>query len=473
MSSRSPSGSPGFGSRSAQSRSTRTSGSQTADPPRPAKDGFEWVWYPEGYWAERSTERRTSSTELTRNQEEAKHSLVNRHSKIFKWGTRPSMSTRDLTERSTERPASQRSGTGDGLPSDAQHPLWQLPKNLPQSPYLSESEQVAALQQAVSPKSLESAPRIRDTWRRMNVEASAPLAEVISPGTKPTTAPGSSRFSWRPFHKHPLSEPSTEFPGESSEAQAAVDASPSYFTQTPVYQSSGHPPSGTSPIDNGRSGPKRVSFSAPKDRETPALVPGHRNLRKWLMMKIPRVRKDSVSSSTVSPTGSSRRNWIENSTPSSPASSDIVVQFNRQVHLPGATQSYPAGEAKHVRTPPLKKNTASGKPRSLFIDIRHAELDDNSSISTEKSVKVKPRVFSYRKGHTPEKRQWWDEPTVAVRRDPVQDASFFEFNMPEHLPNSPMCPAHPMHKGKGKLVCVYHGRAKSADQSRELAEVDE
>ena len=23
------------------------------DPPRPARDGFEWVWFPEGYWAER------------------------------------------------------------------------------------------------------------------------------------------------------------------------------------------------------------------------------------------------------------------------------------------------------------------------------------------------------------------------------------------------------------------------------------
>ena len=23
------------------------------DPPRPAKEGFEWVWFPEGYWAER------------------------------------------------------------------------------------------------------------------------------------------------------------------------------------------------------------------------------------------------------------------------------------------------------------------------------------------------------------------------------------------------------------------------------------
>jgi parafibromin len=27
----------------------------SADPPRPAKDGFEWVWFPDGYWAERET----------------------------------------------------------------------------------------------------------------------------------------------------------------------------------------------------------------------------------------------------------------------------------------------------------------------------------------------------------------------------------------------------------------------------------
>jgi parafibromin len=26
-----------------------------ADPPRPAREGYEWVWFPEGYWAERET----------------------------------------------------------------------------------------------------------------------------------------------------------------------------------------------------------------------------------------------------------------------------------------------------------------------------------------------------------------------------------------------------------------------------------
>lgn len=118
--------------------------------------------------------------------------------------------------------------------------------------------------------------------------------------------------------------------------------------------------------------------------------------------------------------------------------------------------------------PPLRTDTADGKPRSLFMDIKHpdikhADQDEKSSspttsIDDDQSVRVEPRVFSYRKGQTPGNRQWWDEPKAAVRRDPVKDLSFFEFNMPEHLPNSPMCPAHPLHKGKGKLVCVVSER---------------
>lgn len=117
-------------------------------------------------------------------------------------------------------------------------------------------------------------------------------------------------------------------------------------------------------------------------------------------------------------------------------------------------------------TPPLKTNTASGKPRSLFIDIKHAELDDNSSNLTDDSSTSEPRGFSYRQGQAPERRQWWDEPKTAVRRDPVKDVSFFAFNMPEHLPNSPMCPANPMHIGKGKLVCVVSTRITVSSRHR-------
>jgi hypothetical protein len=63
-------------------------------------------------------------------------------------------------------------------------------------------------------------------------------------------------------------------------------------------------------------------------------------------------------------------------------------------------------------------------------------------------------VFTDGKGVEAERREWWDTPTALVRRDPVKDISFFELGVPEHLPSSPMCPANPMHRLKGKGVCV-------------------
>jgi hypothetical protein len=35
-------------------RSTPPVGGTPVDPPRPARDGYEWVWFSEGYWAERA-----------------------------------------------------------------------------------------------------------------------------------------------------------------------------------------------------------------------------------------------------------------------------------------------------------------------------------------------------------------------------------------------------------------------------------
>ncbi|CAN8102920.1 unnamed protein product [Discula destructiva] len=481
MSTYSPAGTPGFWSESAPSRSARTSGSKDADPPRPARDGWEWVWFPEGYWAERPVPRRRSSTEVVQKQERAPS--VARPSKIFKWQSRPSKSPKELFERRpSERPNVSRSTTEVSPFSEAQHLLWQLPKDLPQSPYLSEQEQVAALQQSAPPilGSRTPGPYVRDTWKSIDAEATVPLAEVLAPSVRHNAASSGSRLSWRPFRKNKSPESTKEIPEEPRVEAVPADTTPSYFTLKPILRPSDHTPPHTPPVGEGsrtRPGSKRVSFSALRHDPSPVplkqaatvSVRGPRSLRKWLSLKIPRGRNRPLTPSTGSAT-SSREKWEADSTPSSPASSFIA--FNRPVHLPDATPSYPAGEAKLVETPPLKKDTADGKPRSLFMDIKHADIkhadqnenSSNSSTDDDKSIRVEPRVFSYRKGQTPERRQWWDEPKAAVRRDPVRDVSFFEFNMPEHLPNSPMCPANPMHKGKGKLVCVYHGRATASEE---------
>lgn len=130
----------------------------------------------------------------------------------------------------------------------------------------------------------------------------------------------------------------TEEPNENT---SHVDTAPSYFTQKPVYTPSEHTPPHSSPkggISIGKAGSKGVSLSgakidaAPNSKTTSTFAshPAHKSLRKRLMMKLPRLRKDSLSSSTVSPTSSSREKWTESSTPSSPASFSSFGQFNRQ-----------------------------------------------------------------------------------------------------------------------------------------------
>lgn len=137
------------------------------------------------------------------------------------------------------------------------------------------------------------------------------------------------------------SEPSMDLTEVPDEETSHVDTTPSYFTQKPVYSPSEHTLPHSSPEGgnrNGKAGSKGVTSSGSKDSTAPNSkrvtapysYPAHKSLRKRLMMKIPRLRKDSLSSSTVSPTSSSREKWTENSTPSSPASSSSFGQFNRQ-----------------------------------------------------------------------------------------------------------------------------------------------
>lgn len=63
--------------------------------------------------------------------------------------------------------------------------------------------------------------------------------------------------------------------------------------------------------------------------------------------------------------------------------------------------------------------------------------------------------------------EWWDKiPKKPIRRNPFDEPTPFEFQLPEHLPNSPMCPANERHVSGGTGVCVYHGRRKGASKLR-------
>ena len=58
--------------------------------------------------------------------------------------------------------------------------------------------------------------------------------------------------------------------------------------------------------------------------------------------------------------------------------------------------------------------------------------------------------------------EWWEVPVAVPRWEDMRASRTFEFDLPEHLPNSPMCPANKKHKSGGTGVCVYHGRRKKS-----------
>ena len=110
-------------------------------------------------------------------------------------------------------------------------------------------------------------------------------------------------------------------------------------------------------------------------------------------------------------------------------------------------------EAMRVHTPPLKEDTADGRPRGLFFDVRrHTGSPYPDTTPTKAEAKVK--TATYQESKSVKTREWWDAPKALVRPNLVQGLPTFEFQVPEHLPSSPMCPTNPKHKSRGRGVCV-------------------
>lgn len=193
------SGSAGPGNvRSSTSRNGDSS-SRAADPPREAREGREWVWFPEGYWAERSLERQNSTREANGSQGIQGIQVQSAVNKVFRWGPRGSRSPKEQSAVLPERPDSVSPMT-IALPSPSQRGLSQFapPKNLPSSPYMSEEEQTLSLQHPE--KKGGASPGSRDTWTRLN-STPAPIAELISPDSRPPTQPINPKPSWGAFRK--------------------------------------------------------------------------------------------------------------------------------------------------------------------------------------------------------------------------------------------------------------------------------
>ncbi|CZS92254.1 uncharacterized protein RAG0_02719 [Rhynchosporium agropyri] len=127
-------------------------------------------------------------------------------------------------------------------------------------------------------------------------------------------------------------------------------------------------------------------------------------------------------------------------------------------------------EAKRVNTPPMFPGTPAVQPRGFFFDLNPRRDGSASPTSTISNKAAKSRSS----GHTPG-REWWEADVkhaktgnksahpmnmdAAVKQSP---AIPFELSIPEHLPSSPLCPKNPMHQSGGTGTCPYHGRKSSS-----------
>ncbi|KAM6533809.1 hypothetical protein FALCPG4_006760 [Fusarium falciforme] len=166
--------------------------------------------------------------------------------------------------------------------------------------------------------------------------------------------------------------------------------------------------------------------------------PGKVTLRRKLFSKAPWSRKES--SDSYSSMASSMREILK-------------------VRVDCVNNQYPGGEAVRIKTPPLGEDTASGSPRSFFTELVPPFENDTVPFLPGSPARRNSLQTVRRRSITPQVREWWEQMPKKPEQDPFAQVPKFEFQVPEHLPSSPICPANMGHKG-GTGLCVYHGRRK-------------
>lgn len=143
------------------------------------------------------------------------------------------------------------------------------------------------------------------------------------------------------------------------------------------------------------------------------------------------------------------------------------------------TVHYLPTEARRINTPPVHTN--SGK-KGYFMDLKsHSPIDeepdpypagkchqpfpmsaDNDFVDQHRgsSTSTSSREKDWYKVRLDEILYTSDDQEATLQK---QELSIIEWNIPEHLPSSPLCPLHPKYKGGTKGICVYHGRRASPE----------
>jgi hypothetical protein len=87
------------------------------------------------------------------------------------------------------------------------------------------------------------------------------------------------------------------------------------------------------------------------------------------------------------------------------------------------------------------------------------ETDDPLAVTSFQQTPFSQRYGDARRAKMSQIRSHIAE---TLREDDDDQTAFpFAFNVPDHLPNSPLCPLSPKHKSGGKAICPIHGRKRA------------
>ncbi|KAI3338644.1 hypothetical protein F4824DRAFT_72489 [Ustulina deusta] len=478
------------------------------DPPRPAKEGYEWVWFPAGYWAEREIVEAPSKDST----------------KAFRWRKRSGKSSSgspknyplaNKTEVSLDNSTGGRPPTRTAASSESggfAFPLNRAPDAPLPSPYLTEEAHVQSLQWP----SIDAAARRSSTSESSMFKSRVALSPSPLHLSRAGDEPELDRISPSTARGQAATSASSDtINTELLTPRAAVGREPKAKKSFIVWrmlsenrqrlkrsQASSDEHMGGDMIHIQSSRPQGATAS-PLRKASNISDKSHKSL-KGLSTKLFRKARwhrkisNSSAASTSSSLQTSVRSYSPNPTPVSDRGEGTTMANVW-------ASDYPGGEAIRVQTPSIDRI-----PRCFFSDLalpstprrplsrqegpinlqktnlstsftpgdanaspmpslpevtRNGYYNDND----RSAIKVcsnklgmpgndgrMPSPRRSRKDNGP--KEWWEVSVPTSYR--AVDQRTFKFDLPEHLPTSPMCPANKRHKSGGTGVCVYHGRAK-------------
>lgn len=118
-------------------------------------------------------------------------------------------------------------------------------------------------------------------------------------------------------------------------------------------------------------------------------------------------------------------------------------------------------EARRIHTPPLPTDATTpgvGKARGFFFDYNAP----TTPIFPDRPANANTAQQQQQVSVGPPRRDsdWYRVKMHAIDAEAISREQL-ALGVPEHLPNSPLCPRHPKHKSGGTGECPYHGRNPS------------